>query len=273
MDQIKILFKNGQSNVKRLTILAVAKFIAPFCQQSSRVTFLPGNLCLKSGRNVRVTEAITMEYIRKHTNVPVPKVYCALTHHDIVYILMERMPGTPLGHNWLQRTETSKTQLLQQLRDAVNQLRSLTATDARCPIAAVDGGPFLDERLPGTSGLVGPFASVKQFHAYLRSGYELNATSSEDVKRLFVLHEETSEEVRFTHNDLSSFNVLVDDDRITGIVDWENAAWLPSYWEFTSAWHVNPQNMFWQDQISKFLDPFERELDMERLRRQHFGDY
>jgi aminoglycoside phosphotransferase (APT) family kinase protein len=67
---------------------------------------------------------------------------------------------------------------------------------------------------------------------------------SEEVQRLIALHNATGEDVCLTHNDLSSFNILADNEHITGIVDWEIAAWLPSYWEYTSAWHVNPQNMY-----------------------------
>ena len=83
---------------------------------------------------------------------------------------MERLAGAPLGRGWTQRSEASKAHLLRQLRGYVDQLRSLPRMSGQNLVAAVDGGPFLDERLPGSLGPVGPFASVKQFHTYLRSG-------------------------------------------------------------------------------------------------------
>ena len=49
--------------LRRTAILAMEKSVGRLCQRSSRVTFLPGDLCLKSGRSVRLTEALTMEYI------------------------------------------------------------------------------------------------------------------------------------------------------------------------------------------------------------------
>ncbi|KAK5082559.1 hypothetical protein LTR70_007665 [Exophiala xenobiotica] len=248
---------------RRTAILATEKSIGRLCQRSSRVTFLPGNLCVKSGRSVRLTEALTMEYIRKHTTIPVPKVFCAFEHNGTVYIAMERLSGTPLGRGWTRRSEATKADILRQLQGYVNQLRDLPRPSGQNLVAAIDGGPFLDERLPGPSGLVGPFAS----------GQGPNSRHSEDIQHFLVLHDETSEDVCFTHNDLSSLNILVEDQQVTGIIDWENAAWLPSYWEYTSAWHVNPQNMFWQDEVNKLLGVFERELEMEKLRRRHFGDY
>ena len=73
------------------------------------------------------------------------------------------------------------------------------------------------------------------------------------------------------HGDLSSFNIIADDDKVTGIIDWETAGWMPEYWEYTSAWHVNPMNPFWRDEVAKFLTPVEYELDMEKIRRRWFG--
>ncbi|KAK6364927.1 hypothetical protein LTR64_008839 [Lithohypha guttulata] len=261
------------TRLKRTIVLALDKFVGRWCRRSSRVTFLPGDLCIKSGHAVRLTEALTMEYVRKHTTIPVPKVFCAFEHHGAVYIAMERLAGQPLGWEWARRSDDSKAYILQQLRDYVVQLRNLPRMSDCNSVAAIDDGPFLDERLPGSSSPVGPFPSVKQFHRYLRSDQETDLKHNEDVQRLVKMHDDTSENVCFTHNDLSSFNILVDGQQITGIIDWEYAAWLPSYWEYTSAWHVSPQNMFWRDEVGKFLDVYEKQLEMEKIRRQWFGDY
>jgi aminoglycoside phosphotransferase (APT) family kinase protein len=40
--------------------------------------------------------------------------------------------------------------------------------------------------------------------------------------------------ITFTHGDLSSSNILVEDGHISAILDWETAGWLPEYWEFTT---------------------------------------
>lgn len=76
----------------------------------------------------------------------------------------------------------------------------------------------------------------------------------------------------FTHGDLSSLNILVCGDNIIGIIDQETAGWYPSYWEYTSAYQVNPQNTFWVNEIDKFLEPMPEELRMERVRQIYFGD-
>ena len=37
----------------------------------------------------------------------------------------------------------------------------------------------------------------------------------------------------FTHGDIAPRNIMVDDEnKITGILDWEYAGWYPDYWEY-----------------------------------------
>ena len=68
-------------------------------------------------------------------------------------------------------------------------------------------------------------------------------------------------------------NIIVRGDKVVGIIDWETAGWWPEYWEYTSAWHVNPYDEFWREEVDKFLEPKVEELDMERVRRKFFGDF
>lgn len=266
--------KDGVRNtrLRRIAVLALYKSIGRWCPRSSRVTFFPGKFCVKSGHAVNLAEARTLEFIRKNTRIPVPKVLCAFEYRGLVYIAMERLPGQPLSRGWLQRRDVSKAHILQQVRGYIDELRMVPRAQGQNLIAGVDGGPFFDQRLPGATMQIGPFASVKDFHTYLETG-QGSRFEHEDVQRLQALHESISEAVCLTHNDLSSFNILADGEQVTGIIDWESAAWLPSYWEYTSAWHVNPQNTYWQSEVVKYLTAFDRELEMEKLRRQYFGDY
>lgn len=257
---------------RRTAVLAVVKLLGRWLPRSGGVIFLPGNVCIKYGRSVRLTEALTMDFVRQNTNIPVPEVYCAFEDCGRSYIAMQRLPGRMLARGWTSRHEASKHNVLEELRVYVGELRSLRRDENDLPIAAIDGGPIFDYRFPGFH-LAGPFRSVEQFHLHLRSNVKLEPGQMDDVQRVIKMHEETEEAVRFTHNDLSSFNILVSGDKVTGLIDWENAGWLPHYWEYTSAWHVNPQNMFWQDYVGKFLDVFERELEMEQLRHRFFGDF
>lgn len=48
---------------------------------------------------------------------------------------------------------------------------------------------------------------------------------------------------------------------------------MPAYWEYTNAWHVNPHNPYWQEEVGKFLEAWPQELEMERLRRKFFDQF
>lgn len=74
-----------------------------------------------------------------------------------------------------------------------------------------------------------------------------------------------------THGDLSSPNILVEGENVTGIVDWETSVWYPAYWEYTSAMQAPFRTEFWKEYIDDFLEPKPQDLDMERIRQEYFG--
>jgi thiamine kinase-like enzyme len=77
----------------------------------------------------------------------------------------------------------------------------------------------------------------------------------------------------FTHCDLNPTNILVREDKIVGIIDWEFAGWYPSYWEYTSAWLGNLTRSLWQDTLLDLLDPYPEELEMEKTRFKWWGEW
>ncbi|XMA13802.1 hypothetical protein WAI453_006593, partial [Rhynchosporium graminicola] len=42
--------------------------------------------------------------------------------------------------------------------------------------------------------------------------------------------------------------------------------------EYCSAWHVNPYDEFWRQEVDKFVEPMIEELEMEKVRRKYFAD-
>lgn len=227
-------------------------------------------LCVKYGPHTYLSEASTMCFIAAHTSIPVPKVLWAFTHHDWAYIVMERVDGDMIASGWVHRSIESKTKILSQVKQMIREMRSISPTHM-C-IANVDGGPLYDGRVAGTSLRFGPFRHVQDFHKHLRCGMGFHQDLQSEIKELIAQHEEPCQSLVFTHGDLSSLNILARGDEVVAIVDWETAGWYPPYWEYTTACQVNPQNFFWRDEIEKFLDPYPKELAMEKLRQKYFGD-
>ncbi|MCJ1437622.1 hypothetical protein MMC27_007009 [Xylographa pallens] len=186
---------------------------------------------------------------------------------------MERIDGDYVGNGWLGRSIESREVILRQIKGMVAEMRSIPPP-ADAGVASVTGGTLYDIRLPdslGGRGRFGPFKTISDFHRYLRRGVEGHQEQSAEIKDLIKVHEGTWP-ICFTHADLSSLNILARGDEVVGIVDWETAGWYPSYWEYTSAWNVNPQNEFWRDEVDKFLEPKPRELAMDIIRSKYFGD-
>jgi thiamine kinase-like enzyme len=77
----------------------------------------------------------------------------------------------------------------------------------------------------------------------------------------------------FTHSDLNPFNILLQGDRVVGIIDWESAGWYPQYWEYTSNWFGNRTKSGWQGTLSNFFDTYPEELKMENVRNKWWGEW
>ncbi|KAL3415580.1 hypothetical protein V8F44DRAFT_629787 [Aspergillus fumigatus] len=101
---------------------------------------LSGELYVKYGRRVHLSEASTMRFVLQHTSIPVPKVLCAFTRSGRTYIVMERIKGDIISNGW--------------------DLQPLEGMG----VALVDGGSLFDCCVPGRSLHFGPFATTQDFH-------------------------------------------------------------------------------------------------------------
>lgn len=256
---------------KYLTLAAIS-LLKHFRPRQSAVLMLTSDICVKYGPFQHLSSAVAMKYIAENTTLPLPTIYCAFERKGFTYIVMSRIPGSPIGHRWKQRPQKSKARLLGQLRRYVEEMRSLRPPKEDC-VQAADGGKLYDSRLLGGLAGFGPFNSIGEFHFFLRSGASSSPEQFQEVNELVEMHNTTTYSTRFTHGDLSSMNILVRDDNIVGIVDWDTAGWLPEYWEYTSASNVNVYNEFWKVEIPRFLQEYPEALHMESLRQKYFADF
>ena len=237
-----------------------------------RGVLLISKYCVKTGPFTTLAEANAMQFVRQNTSIPVPTVYCAFIYKGRTYIVMERVHGEPLGTQWIYLAEQSKARILSHLKKMIEELRAIKPPKD-IGVANIDGGPIYDCRLP-KDHTWGPFKTIHEFHRQLRAGVESSHLNvPPDIRELIAFPERPWSSPVFTHADLSSFNILRRGDKVVGIIDWESAGWFPTYWEYTTASNVNPQNEFWRQEIDRFLTPMPYELKMENVRRKYFGDY
>ncbi|KAI1160820.1 kinase-like domain-containing protein [Nemania serpens] len=249
------------------------KHLRRLCGHSSRLMSALG-IWIKARPDDSLVEANALRFVAEHTSIPVPKVYCSFVHKGCTYIVMSKIKGTMACNGWVHRNEQSKQKILGQLREMIAELRAVPPP-AGTGVSSVGNGPFFDCRLPSEL-YWGPFATARNFHEALVEGFNIDRDYTHlpsGLPELFQFCRQPNTQLVLTHGDLSSFNIMVEGDEVTGIIDWETAGWFPPYWEYTCAKNANPHNLWWADEVDAFVEPMPYELKMDRIRLRYFGPF
>ncbi|EEP82168.1 predicted protein [Uncinocarpus reesii 1704] len=242
-------------------IVRLARRLRP--RLGPRVILLTPNLIVKYGAAEVYSEACAIDYISKNTSIPVPKLIAVFQTRDgTTYMLMARCPGVPLQGIIHQLTPTERQNAFAQLRGYVDELRALEPPQPG-RVGSITYGPLEDDRI--LDGPCGPFENVSAFHRAMRLDAEI-PSGHEECDTVISMQNRREYAIKCTHGDLSLRHVHYLDGKITGVIDWESAGWLPDYWEYTMTW-----DSFWdapglRANIPAFLDPFPEELEMEQAR-------
>ncbi|CDO71168.1 hypothetical protein BN946_scf184845.g38 [Trametes cinnabarina] len=206
---------------------------------------------VKTGRAVSVNEAKAMIFVRTHTSIPVPQVYMVFKHDGLTHIVMEHIDGVDLraaqrlGANgeWSLNggmvTEEGMRSIVEHLYRIIEELREL---GRRFPLkeprfGSWPEGPFRNSHFsvdPPTSS----YSTYADFHRYFLGRLEANYSNDSIYEDLQKFMEESPRDITpaLSHGDLADRNVLVKDNRIVAIVDWETFGWYPDFWEVMSLW-------------------------------------
>jgi len=63
----------------------------------------------------------------------------------------------------------------------------------------------------------------------------------------------------FTHGDFQRKNVLVTRDDTAIMIDWEEAAWYPTFWEYAMTMYSCRWNDYWHSWVVKILEEYPNE--------------
>ncbi|KAM0555137.1 hypothetical protein ACHAPJ_006488 [Fusarium lateritium] len=215
---------------------------------------------MKYGSEVRPTEAHNMLYVAKHTSVALPKVYAIYQRKEedsvVTYILMQHIQGKTLKDLWAELNKTRKTSFAKTLRTSFDQLRQLKHPGY---FGDINGGPPLDDVFTGTQGglddIRSSFMTEEELINSVIRIYSLETGDRTAHKVQYYQHVlptvlQSKEAPVFTHNDLQRKNIIVQNDGILVIVDWEYASWYPNYWEYSTAMFANGG---WRDDWGEYL--------------------
>lgn len=244
----------------------VGKRIYP-ASESFKIQRLPFGLFLK-GTDLRWQQGLINEYhalkmIPRYCTTAVPRALDLVSDSDDIYMVMTRIPACHLGLCFDTLDDAEVEALIRDLRKFVTELRAIPrAPEAEGKISNVIGEACFDHRinlgLTSDQGrgrdFVGPFANEDEFNDILTH------PGVPDVRH------RSGHPIVFTHGDLNMRNVMMENGKLSGVIDWENSGFYPEYWDYTKAHFITKINKRWLGIVDRVFSPsgeFETELETE----------
>ncbi|OAA35158.1 Protein kinase-like domain protein [Metarhizium rileyi] len=235
----------------------------PSC--SFKVRRLPLGMYIKVTKIERheglANENAALQLVRRHTDVPVPRVLDLVSDSTSSYLLTTRLSGICLGIGIDTLSDDEAETLVRDLQKCLAELRSIPKlVSPEYVISNARGKACYDYRILAATDrskgyFFGPFVTEEQFNDGLRVG------------ALPQVSHDSGHQMVFTHGDLNMRNVLMHNGRLSGIVDWENSGWYPTYWDYTKAHYITRFNQRWlkmTDRVFERFGDFSAELSTER---------
>lgn len=193
---------------------------------------------MKQSYDTRSSECAAMQYVRQHApSVPVPEVYESdFDDPRVGRIFMEEISGDTLEKVWPSLDTTQKELACRDIWDMIMTMRQLPRPHdipaEECLYTTVDGSPLYPQGgLTGNE--VAPLRKDQHdtddaLRAFILKRYRENWGPEPNMEEDFP----RSETAVFTHGDIHPRNIMAGaDGRVTSLLDFENAGFLPDYWE------------------------------------------
>ena len=207
-----------------------------------------------------VNEVLTLKYIDKYTSIPVPKVLAFenVIHHstlDREYILMTRMRGSPLNHEFerIYANPQLYHALLEQLADILAQLKKMSFSSIgslKHPNTLQLKNPIdlLHSKCDTACESFSEYAKrwlsyyLQEMKRLKNSGHRNSLYFEKHIPQvetllnsLYLSRLDRNDEVFFfSHQDFVMKNILIDGISITAVLDWEWSGAAPAEFEAKS---------------------------------------
>lgn len=185
----------------------------------------------------RWDEHNVLKHIQDLTQIPVQDVIFEWVDDTSTHFIIKRtITGISLNHIWCTLSDEEKEDYAKQTWDCLEQLRDLHQGS----MSRVDLAPLYDPVLFGDlhPRPHGPFFTVDDFWATLVKpfAHKLSAAALERLRGEMP----DPRPFTYTHGDLGLGNIIVNQGRVSGIIDWEWSGYFPSWWESTKLRRGSP---------------------------------
>lgn len=226
----------GESPFLRLLILVPNVFRRRLGSNVEKI----GKYVVKVGR---VEEAYSSKYASS-LGIPVPSVVGIVRRGDTTYIITKYVEGNTLRDQWRNMNDVQKSNIISELKEYMGIMRRKKHER----ICSTNGRGMTDNMIH--TKVFGPFESQKDFNEMLLRGIE---------DKVYLPALDMDRDICFTHGDLAPHNIIVRNNRIVSIVDWEYSGYFPEYWEYVKMGYPRFKREKWQDFFSEYFHNYEGE--------------
>lgn len=212
----------------------------------------------------RQSEAEMMAYANEQGILP-PRVWeCRPYGSDQIAMISDYVPGKPLDEVWPSLDESQRSSIKHQLRSQLDLFRKCTQQF----IGRINRQPAFNPCQAIRREYIGPFDTEAEFDKWCLERVKGPFTRCRWEWTLSKLRKETSTKFVLTHGDLFPRNIMVDDGKIAGILDWENSGFFPEYFEYARAADIYDYygEEWWKPVLMEVLEPCRQErLESQKL--------
>jgi aminoglycoside phosphotransferase (APT) family kinase protein len=243
--------------------------------RSSKVVRVGDHFVAKYGPQTkrRIQEGLNMIFVSQNLTTPVPLVYALYEEKGNAYLLMQNVTGHTLEHLWPSLQPCHRRAVLSKLRKIIDEMRSLPPPSPEF-YGSVDYGPlpsFLFWTQERQTKVNGPFLTETELCLGLVEKLRQicvdnnRHTSRVEWFRKHLPASLTGHRPTFTHGDIQTKNIMVertrskisgDEDFSLVILDWEDAGWYPSFFEYFSCYTSFVWDDDWPQMVETCLEPF-----------------
>lgn len=160
-----------------------------------------------------VLESDTINFVhQKFPQIPVPKVIYSWIDQDKSFVILEKVTGITLRDAWGVMSTFEQNNVLNEVVSVCNLLIS----DTSSRLQNVHGGPVLEPYLAHSGNqLLEPLTLCESKNYFFGAGLQ---------------NPEISGDFHLYHADLGPGNIIVRDNHLAAIIDWESLGYYPLFW-------------------------------------------
>ena len=224
-------------------------------RQSATVLDLGDGTIVKYGPRVHKYEGQVLRMVQDHTTtVPLPKLVDIVTDPTtgVTYIVQQKLPGTLLSTIISTTDESTLENIGSELRTFLNELSKLDGDGKHLGLlgrpGCFDHGVFARyDRRNWNGGCMEGINTAEDFVRWIGdyTSFGLSREERDNYINEFQFHHPTI----FSHGDLQPENILVNEGRVSGIIDWECAGWYPYFWNDYIATLKSDNTKRWEELV------------------------